>query len=64
MALNNPDTEDWASPVLGSLVAFRFTGFATSEVIAEAEVLADVDADVLADVDADVLALVDADVLA
>ncbi|WP_315345298.1 hypothetical protein [Streptococcus suis] len=38
MALNNPDTEDWASPVLGSLVAFRFAGFAVSDVIAEADV--------------------------
>ncbi|MGO0057459.1 hypothetical protein [Streptococcus suis] len=38
VALNNPDTEDCVSPVLGSLVAFRFTGFATSEVIAEADV--------------------------
>lgn len=54
MALNNPDTEDWVSPVLGSLVAFRFAGFAVSDVIA----------DILADVDADVLALVETLMLA
>lgn len=54
MALNNPDTEDWVSPVLGNFVAFRFAGFATSEVIA----------DILADVDADVLALVETLMLA
>ncbi|HFI0570500.1 TPA: hypothetical protein ACGO33_001504, partial [Streptococcus suis] len=46
--------------MFGSLVAFRFTGFATSEVIAEAEVLADIDADVLALVEALVLADSDA----
>ncbi|WP_398585457.1 hypothetical protein [Streptococcus suis] len=40
--------------MLGNFVAFRFAGFATSEVIA----------DILADVDADVLALVETLMLA
>ncbi len=61
-ALNIPAVADCVSPVLGNFAAFRFAGFAVSDVIAD--MLAEVDADVLAEVEADVLALVDADVLA
>ncbi|MGQ7429875.1 hypothetical protein ACTGYZ_12495, partial [Streptococcus suis] len=53
-ALNTPAVPDCVSPVLGNFVAFRFAGFAVSDVIA----------DILADVDADVLALVETLMLA
>lgn len=53
-ALNTPAVAERVSPVLGNFAAFRFVGFAVSDVIA----------DVLADVDADVLALVETLMLA
>ena len=77
-ALNIPAVADCISPVLGNFAAFRFAGFAVSDVIAdvlalveadalalvETFVLADVEADVLADVEALVLALVETLMLA